>query len=552
MNFTAKLALVLALLTLPVFGQSTGLPAPGVTAASCASGYFVTGWNATTGVPSCAAGSTGVAPTQRGVNAVADEGFVADNTTDNGPKLQAWLTGLSATGAHELWVPCGQYKFLTGSTTNANNVTIIGESNSGWGDGGCVQFNQDMAAPIIWFDAAGSTQLQGPIIANINAYDVSGTGLAEAAFRFSNVQNMQLWNLNISGYKGALYTTGTVSVVNGNATVTGTSTVWTAAMVPGDLWIAGHAQQICAFVSATSLTLCDNYLGATNATASYALQTGIGLLLDGGQNGTAGDFTQYGDIYNLRGVDNAITVMAWGWENSNNGVSRVTFHSGFVNCNRVANSMALDAGPYVDTIGWHMKSNNCAIHTNMDETVNMDISQSVFENDGAAPVVTTCNSGTASKACTFGTYLDGGVASHTFGNGIGDISFNGIGTPVQLGPNANHTRVYNLHPTDQGNTNLLVLPGTGSTADLTTFTTSNMAMADVTGTATLASGTATHTFATGVDNYYFLNAPNCNTWDITTPANLAYATMSTATPWVMTLHGTGTDVVKWHCDLVGQ
>ena len=90
MNFTAKLALVLALLTLPVFGQSTGLPAPGVTAASCASGYFVTGWNATTGVPSCAAGSTGVAPTQRGVNAVADEGFVADNTTDNGPKLQAW------------------------------------------------------------------------------------------------------------------------------------------------------------------------------------------------------------------------------------------------------------------------------------------------------------------------------------------------------------------------------------------------------------------------------------------------------------------------------
>ena len=88
MNFTAKLALVLALLTLPVFGQSTGLPAPGVTAASCASGYFVTGWNATTGVPSCAAGSTGVAPTQRGVNAVADEGFVADNTTDNGPKLQ--------------------------------------------------------------------------------------------------------------------------------------------------------------------------------------------------------------------------------------------------------------------------------------------------------------------------------------------------------------------------------------------------------------------------------------------------------------------------------
>ena len=67
-----------------------------------------------------------------------------------------------------------------------------------------------------------------------------------------------------------------------------------------------------------------------------------------------------------------------------------------------------------------------------------------------------------------------------------------------------------------------------------------------------AASCASGYFVTGVDNYYFLNAPNCNAWDITTPANLAYATMSTATPWVMTLHGTGTDVVKWHCDLVGQ
>ena len=43
------LVLAILMLALPGIGQTTGIPAPGVTAASCASGYFVNGdvgeWN---------------------------------------------------------------------------------------------------------------------------------------------------------------------------------------------------------------------------------------------------------------------------------------------------------------------------------------------------------------------------------------------------------------------------------------------------------------------------------------------------------------------------
>lgn len=492
-------------------------------------------------------GSAGcVAPTastatQRGVNAVTDEGFVAGGTTDNSSKLQAWLNGLSASGSHELWVPCGTYLFAAGSTTDANGVTIIGEGTASENANGCVIFEQTMAAPLIWFDGSGQ-QLQGPRIENIS-FKGSGT-MGEIGLRFSDYQNMQLRNVGLTNYTGAEYTTGTVAVTNGSTTLTGTSTVWTASMVPGMFSVGGLFQQVCGFTSATALTLCSAWQGPTNSAASYAIDTGIGILMDGGVS-----FTQYGDVYSLRGYNNRMAVMSLGGSSGSQGVSRVKFHSGNLQCNRVPDSMALNTGAFTDTILWAVASNNCAVHVNIEESHAMDIRGANFENDGTATVVPTCNAGTASQSCMVGVYVNGASATNTYANIIADDTFSGMGNAIQLGPNAYRTQVKTINYTDGGNTNDLVLPGTGSAADHTTITEGNMPQYDRAGTLTLATGTATHTFAGGPEGAAYPAAPFCTAVDTTAPGTAAYATTTTT---VLTLHGTGSDVLQWHCDRNGQ
>ena len=63
---------------------------------------------------------------------------------------------------------------------------------------------------------------------------------------------------------------------------------------------------------------------------------------------------------------------------------------------------------------------------------------------------------------------------------------------------------------------------------------------DLTGRVTLSGGTATYTLYTGV----YSSAPNCWTQDVTTPTNSSYAVEGTTS---VVFHGTGTDVIKYHC-----
>lgn len=73
------------------------------------------------------------------------------------------------------------------------------------------------------------------------------------------------------------YTTGTVSVSNGSATVTGNSTVFTNLMGNGSYVLQitdgtdGLYYKITAYASATSLTIENFYQGITNGTASYRI-----------------------------------------------------------------------------------------------------------------------------------------------------------------------------------------------------------------------------------------------------------------------------------------
>lgn len=71
----------------------------------------------------------------------------------------------------------------------------------------------------------------------------------------------------------AQYTTGTANVTNGSTAVTGTSTVWTSAMVGRKIRFQNDNAyyRISAVGSATSITLTASYQGTTNTAATYSL-----------------------------------------------------------------------------------------------------------------------------------------------------------------------------------------------------------------------------------------------------------------------------------------
>lgn len=73
------------------------------------------------------------------------------------------------------------------------------------------------------------------------------------------------------------YTSGTLSVTNGNATVTGTGTTFTNLMANGSYVLQvtdgtdGNYYRISAYSNATTLTIENYYQGITNATATYRI-----------------------------------------------------------------------------------------------------------------------------------------------------------------------------------------------------------------------------------------------------------------------------------------
>jgi len=71
----------------------------------------------------------------------------------------------------------------------------------------------------------------------------------------------------------APYETGTVSVTNGSATVTGSGTTFTLAMVGRKIRVAGENTyyKIKSFSSATSITLENNFIGSTQSGSSFSI-----------------------------------------------------------------------------------------------------------------------------------------------------------------------------------------------------------------------------------------------------------------------------------------
>ena len=86
------------------------------------------------------------------------------------------------------------------------------------------------------------------------------------------------------------YTTGTVALTNASGTVTGTSTVWTAAMVNRWIQFSGETDwyEVTARASNTSITITPSYSGSTTSTnvtyiiraVSYSLAADVDVVYD--------------------------------------------------------------------------------------------------------------------------------------------------------------------------------------------------------------------------------------------------------------------------------
>lgn len=69
------------------------------------------------------------------------------------------------------------------------------------------------------------------------------------------------------------YTTGTIAATNGDATITGTGTTWTAAMVGRYILVDGFWYLIASFTSTTSLEISEAFGGTTFTGGNYAIAT---------------------------------------------------------------------------------------------------------------------------------------------------------------------------------------------------------------------------------------------------------------------------------------
>ena len=90
------------------------------------------------------------------------------------------------------------------------------------------------------------------------------------------------------------YSTGTVAVTNGNATITGTGTAFVANVEPGDIFWGpeGRGYEVVSVVSNTSLTIGPAYAGATASGQAYRIAPTLGAMVALGEavNNLIGDF----------------------------------------------------------------------------------------------------------------------------------------------------------------------------------------------------------------------------------------------------------------------
>lgn len=358
------------------------------------------------------------------INAVNKLGLDPTGSVDASSALS---TQLNSGSGQSIYFPCGTYKIsspitIAATSTTAENIRLYAQSPD------CVVFNL-ASGDGLWFDNTTSSADNnfGPSIEGIVFNDASGSGAVHSAVRITQYANVDKLDFKVTNAIGIQYQTGTVSSISGTAVV-GSGTTWTSAMAGGILWLGGAKQEVFSVNSATSLTLVNPWQGGTTS-GSYSLDyNGVGLLLDGGSS-----YAQYSKVsHSVRAVGVRIGVQALGSQGGGIGTSRFTFGPGFINCNRVPDSIAYWFGGGSDTMTVSAAANNCSEFAHLENAHAILIQGSKFENDGTATVAFGCTPGSPAYSCIMGVDSIGqsGGGNNARGNTVVNSYFYFVGNTI--------------------------------------------------------------------------------------------------------------------------
>jgi hypothetical protein len=128
---------------------------------------------------------------------------------------------------------------------------------------------------------SGSAGVEGgPIPDNTQSYQLLTDAPYTDNITISVNGTQQLYYSPSEMIKGKTYSTGNVSLTNGDATITGTGTTWTSSMAGGIFYSTGGATdnatyEISSITDTTHLELTSVYGGTTNSSQTYAMYARI-------------------------------------------------------------------------------------------------------------------------------------------------------------------------------------------------------------------------------------------------------------------------------------
>lgn len=353
------------------------------------------------------------------VDMVASNGIDNTGATDVSSAIMTVINNLSNTAPTTLYFAPGTYKIDQGLLISALVNTKSGIRLVGAGRDSTIFKSACTNGYAIWYNNTTNSgdNFSGMQISDLQLQDSSPSNNAcNDMIKLTQTSLNVIERIKIRDAHGNTYSTGTIAI--SGATVTGTGTAWTATMVPGVLQVQGAMAEVCSFVSATQLTLCDTAWpkGTIAAGTNYALAYGgRGLTFDPGLS-----FTQYISVHDFFGMNDLFCIYSMGSNAGSNGNSRITIDGKAGWCGnsgmRLANAVGVWLGKHSDTFWISIPVNNVTRCAVLDSAHANTFQGFECEDNSSYGVVTTCNGGTALQGCIYGAELNADGSSTGYGN----------------------------------------------------------------------------------------------------------------------------------------
>jgi hypothetical protein len=293
----------------------------------------------------------------------------------------------------------------------------------------------------IWYNntsVTGGDNLNGIRISNMMVWSTGGFACQDG-IRLTQTARNVIENVVLAGFSGGNYSTGTIST--SGSTVSGVGTTFTPAMAHGLLEVTTGGTtrrgEVCAYNSATSLTLCGTTFPGGNLAAgtSFAVPYGgRGITCDPGNS-----YSQYISIRNVYSSNSLFGFFGMGVGGTSGGCSRVSIEgkANYFASNpgsRLTDSVGVWMGKGSDTLFFNAAINNVSLcwgfETSHANTVSGDCENSV-SGTGPTPV-TTCNGGTALQSCLIGVEASSDTNGRGYANDFSNAYIYNVGNVFQF------------------------------------------------------------------------------------------------------------------------